>query len=233
MTAVVHLIHHSPSRRWRTGKALSRDLRWWVVRASKESLSARRAAAQFGISVSSAIRWIVWARIGELAPRPQGRRRSSNLDGHDVFIVGLIEERTEITLNEMVEQRVRERSVRISLSASSDWLCRRGWTFKKGRTGTGAGPLRHPEASQRLARRPTGSRSGKAGTGPQPCRRTGCAARPRPGDRYRDLRPWSLKQRRFVRPAWWKWPHENLTARRDRSQMAQDTVIVRVTRRVA
>ncbi|MGX8008272.1 IS630 family transposase [Mesorhizobium sp. ORM8.1] len=113
------------------GKALSVDLRSRVLKASDEGMSARQAAARFGVGVSSAIRWIARAKIGELAPRPQGRRRASSLDTHEAFIVGLIEERKDITLNEMVERLVAEQSVRISRSALSAWLRRHGWTFKK------------------------------------------------------------------------------------------------------
>jgi transposase len=94
-------------------------------------MSARQAAARFGVGVSSAIRWIARARIGELAPRPQGHRRASSLDGHEAFIVGLIEAQKDITLNEMVERLAAERAVRISRSALSAWLRGRGWTFKK------------------------------------------------------------------------------------------------------
>ncbi len=113
------------------GKALSVDLRRRVLKASEEGMSARQAAARFGVGVSSAIRWIARARIGELAPRPQGRRRASSLDAHEGFIVGLIEERKDITLNEMVERLESEQSVRISRSALSAWLGRHRWTFKK------------------------------------------------------------------------------------------------------
>jgi transposase len=113
------------------GRALSVDLRFRVVKASVEGLSARQAAARFGIGVSSAIRWIARARIGELAPRPQGYRRASSLDPHEAFIGGLIAEHKDITLNEMVERLGAERSVRISRSALSAWLGRHGWTFKK------------------------------------------------------------------------------------------------------
>lgn len=83
------------------------------------------------MGVSSGIRWIARAKIGELAPRPQGRRRTSSLDAHEAFIVGLIEERKDITLNEMVGRLVAEQSVGISRSALCAWLCRHGWTFKK------------------------------------------------------------------------------------------------------
>jgi len=113
------------------GRALSGDLRWRVVKASDEGMSARQAAARFGVGVSSAIRWIARAKIGELSPRPQGRRRASILDAHEAFVVGLIEEHKDITLNEMVARLESEQSVRISRSALSAWLGRRGWTYKK------------------------------------------------------------------------------------------------------
>lgn len=113
------------------GKALSGDLRSRVLKASAAGMSARQAAARFGVGISSAIRWIARAKIGELSPRPQGRRRASSLDAHEGFIVGLIEESKDITLNEMVERLEGEQSVRISRSALSAWLGRQGWTFKK------------------------------------------------------------------------------------------------------
>lgn len=113
------------------GRALSGDLRSRVLKASDDGLSARQAAARFGVGVSSAIRWIARAKIGELTPRPQGRRRASILDAHEAFIVGLIEKRKDITLNEMVERLVAEQSVRISRSALNAWLRGHGWMFKK------------------------------------------------------------------------------------------------------
>ena len=113
------------------GRALSGDLRLRVLKASDAGMSARQAAVRFGVGVSSAIRWIARAKTGELTPRPQGRRRASSLDAHQAFIIGLIEERKDITLNEMVGRLAAERSVRISRSALSAWLGRHGWTFKK------------------------------------------------------------------------------------------------------
>ncbi|WP_276315591.1 MULTISPECIES: IS630 family transposase [Mesorhizobium] len=141
---------------------MSGDLRSRVLKASDEGMSARQAAARFGVGVSSAIRWIARAKIGELALRPQGRRRASSLDAHEAFIVGLIEERKDITLNEMVERLIAEHSVRISRSALSAWLRGHGGTFKKVRARTGAGSPRRPEAAPGLVRRPARSRSGEA-----------------------------------------------------------------------
>jgi transposase len=112
-------------------RALSDDLRSRVLKAADEGISARQAAARFEVGISSAIRWIARAKLGERTPRPQGRRRGSSLDAHEAFIVGLIEERKDITLNEMVERLAAERSVPIGRSAVSDWLRSHGWTFKK------------------------------------------------------------------------------------------------------
>jgi transposase len=112
-------------------RALSDDLRVRVLKASTEGLPARQAAARFGVGISTAIRWIARARQGERTARPQGRRRGSSLDAHEAFIVGLIEEQRDITLNEMAARLLAERAISIRRSALSAWLRGRGWTFKK------------------------------------------------------------------------------------------------------
>lgn len=112
-------------------RALSDDLRGRVLKASAEGFSARQAAARFGVGISTAIRWIARARLGEKTARVQGRRRVSRLDAHEVFIVGLIEEQRDITLNEMMARLSGDRSVVIGHSALSTWLRSHGWTFKK------------------------------------------------------------------------------------------------------
>lgn len=99
-------------------RALSDDLRSRVLKTSEAGMSARQAAARFGVGISSAIRWIGRAKIGERTPRPQGRQRASSLDGHEAFIVGLIDERNDITLNEMVERLRDERSMRRVVTSS-------------------------------------------------------------------------------------------------------------------
>ena len=44
-------------------RALSDDLRSRVLQASSDGLSARQAAARFGVGVSTAIRWIGRAKL--------------------------------------------------------------------------------------------------------------------------------------------------------------------------
>ncbi|WP_234836148.1 IS630-like element ISRm10-1 family transposase [Sinorhizobium meliloti] len=113
------------------GQALSDDLRIRILKASAAGMSARQAAARFGVGISTAIRWIARAKEGELTPRPQGWRRPSAVDAHEEFVVALIEERKDVTLDEMVQRLSVERQVKISRSALGAWLRGRGWTFKK------------------------------------------------------------------------------------------------------
>lgn len=112
-------------------RALSDDLRIRVLKASATGMSARQAAGRFGVGVSTAIRWIARAVEGEPAPRPQGWKRPSLLDAHEAFVVEMIDDRKDITLDEMVERLSAERQVSISRSALGAWLRGRGWTFKK------------------------------------------------------------------------------------------------------
>ncbi len=59
-------------------KALSFDLRTRVLAAIDAGLSCRQAAARFGVSASSAIRWQALCRSGgDARPKPQGGDRLS------------------------------------------------------------------------------------------------------------------------------------------------------------
>jgi len=112
-------------------RALDDDLRLRLLKASAAGLSARQAAARFEVGVSTAIRWIARAKDGEPTSRPQGWKRPSALDAHEAFVIELIEERKDVTLDEMVALLSAKRQVRISRSAVGAWLRGRGWTFKK------------------------------------------------------------------------------------------------------
>lgn len=113
-------------------RALSVDLRVRVLEAGAAGGSARSLAKRFGIGISTAIRWLRREReTGERAARRQGKPRGSKLDGHEAFIVGMIEAQKDITLNEMVARLKDEQSVGIGRSMLSRWLRQRGWTFKK------------------------------------------------------------------------------------------------------
>jgi transposase len=84
-------------------KALSVDLRERVVVAIAAGASCRAAAARFGVSASSAIRWCALSReAGSVAPRPLGGdRRSSRIEAHAALILGLVEQKSDIALTEI------------------------------------------------------------------------------------------------------------------------------------
>ena len=67
------------------GRALSMDLRERVLKAWRDGLSARRAGDRFGVSASTAIRWVERARQGEREPRKPGRKPASALDAHEAL----------------------------------------------------------------------------------------------------------------------------------------------------
>jgi transposase len=95
-------------------RALSDDLRLRVLKASSAGMSARLTAARFGVGISTTIRWIARAKDGEATSRPQGWQRSSSLDAHEAFVVEMIDDRKDVTLDEMVECLSLERQVGIS-----------------------------------------------------------------------------------------------------------------------
>jgi transposase len=65
-------------------RALSIDLRRRVIAAVESGASCRQAAARFGVSASSAIRWHALSEtLGDATPKTQGGdRRSGRIEAH-------------------------------------------------------------------------------------------------------------------------------------------------------
>src|SRR6187455_232563 len=81
-------------------KALSFDLRSRVLAAIDAGLSCRQAAARFGVSASSAIRWQRMRRAGgDARPKPQGGDRlSRRTEAHADLSHAALAEEPDITL---------------------------------------------------------------------------------------------------------------------------------------
>ena len=72
----------------------------------------RRAAARFGVGVSTAVLWVRrWRETGERTARKQGHPIRSKLDAHEAYLLGLIEQTVDITLDEMRHRLAEERGV--------------------------------------------------------------------------------------------------------------------------
>lgn len=112
---------------------LSVDLRERVVAAVAEGASFHRAAARFGVSVSSASRWSErFAQEGHVAPKPtRGDDRLPAIEGQADRILSTYEARPEIFLREL-RDALAAQGVQTSTSGLSRFFARHGITRKKG-----------------------------------------------------------------------------------------------------
>ena len=83
-------------------KPYSVDLRVRVVEAVEEGASHHEAADRFGVSVSSAVRWMgQFTRSGSVIAKPSGGS-TSRLEQYAEFLLGLIEKPSDLTLDEVI-----------------------------------------------------------------------------------------------------------------------------------
>ena len=118
------------------GKPLSMDLRARALAAVDGGLSRRAAARQFGVSVSSVIRWDAARRAtGSFEPKPQGGdMRSRRIEARRLDVMAAFEEESDQTLEELCGL-LAERGIATSTSSLSRFFQRHRVTRKK-RPGT-------------------------------------------------------------------------------------------------
>lgn len=115
-------------------RAYSLDLRRRVIDAVEGGLSTREAARRFSIGISTVGSWCrQWRRDGSLEPGRQGQPRGSKLDVHEAFILGLVEERRDISLDEIAGRLSDEYGLYAAPSTVWLFFANRGITFKKRR----------------------------------------------------------------------------------------------------
>jgi len=115
-------------------RSYSTDLRVRVIGTISDGLSRRRAAARFGVGVSTAVKWYRrYCETGEVAARKQGQPGGSKLDAHEAFILALVRERPDISLAEIAQRLAETRAVSACPATVWYFLERRGISFKKNR----------------------------------------------------------------------------------------------------
>lgn len=116
------------------GYCLSGDLRGRVVSEVEKGSSCRAAAARFGVSASSAIRWVQAVRkTGSADAKPQGGdRRSKRIEAHRAFILKTVAARKDITLAEL-QERLALRGARFGIGTLWRFFNRHAITVKKRR----------------------------------------------------------------------------------------------------
>ena len=113
-------------------KSLSFDLRSRVLSAIEGGLSCRQAAAHFGVSASSAIRWQALRRAGgDARPKPQGGDRLSHrTEAHAGLIDAALAAVPDITLTEL-RARLAAQGAATSVTALWRYFHRHRITRKK------------------------------------------------------------------------------------------------------
>ena len=114
-------------------KPLSEDLRVRVIQAVEGGLSRSAAAERFGISPSSAVRFVRdWRESGATrAKGPGGDQRSHRIEAHRDCILNAIESKPDLTLVEIAEMLRSERNASFAPSSIWRFLDRHAVTFKK------------------------------------------------------------------------------------------------------
>ena len=133
------------------GMSLSNDLRVRVVEAVLAGSSRRRAAARFGVSVSSAIRWVrLWRERGDVRAKPRGGdRRSGRIEAHAEFLLEQVAQTPDVTLAEL-QALLFERGVAAGIGTVWRFFDRHQISFKK-KTAHAAEQDRPDVAARRLA----------------------------------------------------------------------------------
>ena len=122
-------------------KPYSMDLRARVIESIAAGASRREAAELYGLSPSVVVIWMQrWEATGSIVARPSGGSVSP-LEDHAEFLLGLVAEQPDLTLDEIVAAMAK---ARIDGSRTAVWRFyeRHGITFKKNSLRGGAKPRR-------------------------------------------------------------------------------------------
>ena len=107
------------------------DLRERCVAAVLGGDSCRGVAAQFGVGVSSVIRWVqLHRRTGEVKPGKMGGHRPFLLEAHREFIAAQLRQTPHLTTRQL-RDRLGERGVAVSHDTVWRFVRRQGLSFKK------------------------------------------------------------------------------------------------------
>jgi transposase len=117
------------------GKACSQDLRDRVIDAVfLEGMSRNGAAARFGVSVASAVRWVQGVeREGRRHPVGTGGHRPSKTKPERDWLLSVIEAEPDITLAALSIRLLDKRGVKADTGMLSRFFRSQGISFKKKR----------------------------------------------------------------------------------------------------
>jgi transposase len=112
-------------------RAYSLDLRERVVAFAAGGQTVRAAAATFGVSVASAVKWTQRARAtGSAAAKPMGGKRPFLLEAERDWLLARLDEKPDLTLHAL-RGELRERGTAVSCDTLWRFLKRQEISSKK------------------------------------------------------------------------------------------------------
>jgi transposase len=110
----------------------SQDLRVRVVAAVNSGSSASAAARQFGIGISTAIRWGQrWRAEGHANARAMGGDRRSRLKEHRVTLLTLVAEQPDMTIAEVRTALTAKAGIQVGVGTICRFFALHKLTLKK------------------------------------------------------------------------------------------------------
>ena len=139
------------------GKAVSNDLRLWIVRGIAAGKSRRKVAAQFEVSPSTAVRIQArYAATGSFAPAKRGRPKGSGkLAPYREGLIDQMKAKPDITMPDLAAWLEAEHDVTVDPSNLSKLLCKAGFSYKKNAAGRGERTLRRQGSAPGMGQTPS------------------------------------------------------------------------------
>ncbi len=113
-------------------KGYSKDLRERAVAMVEEGESRREVARVLNLAASTAVRWLDrWMTTGTVEAKPGTGHSRSPLKAHERWLLDLVANEPDLTLEEIRDRLKRERKLEVAVSSVWRFYDRHEITFKK------------------------------------------------------------------------------------------------------
>ena len=114
------------------GKGYSKDLRERAVAMVEEGESRREVARVLDLAPSTAVRWLDrWTTTGTVEAKPGTGHGRSPLKAHEQWLLDLVANEPDLTLEEIRDRLKREKKFEVVVSSVWRFYDRHEITFKK------------------------------------------------------------------------------------------------------